>query len=87
MERYLEIKITGSGKVGDILRTQAGLTKRQISQAKFRQKGICKNGKQCRVTESAVPGDVIRVCLETGEIDSKQLMSPDKNNFIERRKI
>ena len=33
MERYLEIRITESGKVGEVLRTEAGLTKRQISQA------------------------------------------------------
>ncbi|MDD5803073.1 RluA family pseudouridine synthase [Blautia sp. HCP3S3_H10_1] len=68
MERYLEMKVTESGKVGDVLRAQAGLTKRQISQAKFRPDGICKNGKQCRVTENVVCGDVLRVCVETKEI-------------------
>ena len=55
MERYLEIRITESGKVGEVLRAEAGLTKRQISQAKFRPGGILKNGKQlpCNGNSSA----------------------------------
>lgn len=77
MERYLELKVTTSGKVGDILRAQAGLTKREISRAKFRCEGICRNGKQCRVTEDVVPGDVLRVCLENDDTDSKQLVAPN----------
>lgn len=86
MERYLEIRITESGKVGEVLRAGAGLTKRQISQAKFRPGGILKNGKQCRVTEIAVPGDRLQVCLEAKGIDSKQLVCPDTSSFIERGK-
>ena len=86
MERYLEIKVTEPSKVGDILRVQAGLTKKQISQAKFRPGGICKNEKQCRVTEHAAVGDVIRVCLETKETDSGQLEAPIEKlpDFSER---
>ena len=80
MERYLEIRITESGKVGEVLRAEAGLTKRQISQAKFRPGGILKNGKQCRVTEIAVPGDRLQVCLEAKGIDSKQLVCPDTSS-------
>ena len=60
MERYLEWNIAESAKVGDFLRIQAGFTKKQISQAKFRKDGIQKNGTQCRVTESLFPGDVLR---------------------------
>lgn len=86
MERYLEIRITESGKVGEVLRAEAGLTKRQISQAKFRPGGILKNGKQCRVTEIAVPGDRLQVCLEAKGIDSKQLVCPDTGSFIEQGK-
>lgn len=86
MERYLEIRITESGKVGEVLRAEAGLTKRQISQAKFRPGGILKNGKQCRVTEIAVPGDRLQVCLEAKGIDSKQLVCPDTSSFIEQGK-
>ena len=86
MERYLEIKVTEPSEVGDVLRNQAGLTRRQISQAKFRPGGICKNEKQCRVTESVSAGDVIRVCLENKETDSGQLEAPAEklSDFSER---
>lgn len=61
------------------LRHQAGLTRKQISQAKFRPDGILKNGIRCRVTETTKPGDVIAVCLEEEHTDSAQL----KENFLE----
>ena len=67
MNRYLTIYIPKTAvpaPVSRFLRTQAGLTKKQISQAKFRPGGIRKNGQQCRVTETAYPGDQIIVCLE-----------------------
>ena len=76
MERYLELTVNREGKVGEILHRQAGLTKKQISQIKFRPGGIQKNGIQCRVTENAVCGDVIRICLETRGTDSAQLKTP-----------
>ena len=68
MERYLEIKIASSkpDTIGNLLKSEAGLTK-------FRPGGIQKNKKQCRVTETAQKGDVLRVCLETKETDSFQL--------------
>lgn len=71
MERYLELTINNSKlqTVGEALRGLFGLTKKEISQAKFRKNGIQKNGKQCRVTEPVKAGDVIRVCLETREMD------------------
>lgn len=56
MERYLELTVNREGKVGEILRRQAGLTKKQISQIKFRPGGIQKNGIQCRVTEKPSVG-------------------------------
>ena len=74
MERYFELIAAKEGKVGELLRIQGGLTKKQISQMKFRPGGIRKNGIQCRVTERAVCGDVIRICLETRETDSSQLL-------------
>ena len=67
MERYLEFRIdeqTTELKMEAFLKKNAGLTKRQISQAKFRPDGITRNGVRCRVTETIYPGDVIRVCLE-----------------------
>lgn len=78
MNRYLTIHIpeaTAPAPVSHFLRRQAGLTKKQISQAKFRPGGVQKNGQQCRVTETAYPGDHITVCLETDDVDSAQLES------------
>ena len=76
--RYLTIHIpetSAPAPVSHFLRTQAGLTKKQISQAKFRPSGVQKNGQQCRVTETAYPGDQITVCLETDDVDSLHLES------------
>lgn len=71
MERYLTIRVIQNENrdptgltVEQILRKQAGLTKRQISRAKFCPDGILKNGIQCRVTEEVFPGDKICVCVE-----------------------
>lgn len=78
MNRYLTIHIPETASpapVSHFLRTQAGLTKKQISQAKFRPGGVQKNGQQCRVTETAYPGDQITVCLETDDVDSLHLES------------
>ena len=78
MNRYLSIHIpetAAPAPVSHFLRTQAGLTKKQISQAKFRPSGVQKNGQQCRVTETAYPGDQITVCLETDDVDSLHLES------------
>ena len=78
MNRYLTIYIPKTAvpaPVSHFLRTQAGLTKKQISQAKFRPSGVQKNGQQCRVTETAYPGDQITVCLETDDVDSLHLES------------
>ena len=76
MERYLEFKInehTAEIKIETVLKKNAGLTKRQISQAKFRPDGITRNGIRCRVTESVYPGDIIRVCLEESQATSEHL--------------
>lgn len=78
MNRYLTIHIpetAAPAPVSHFLRTQAGLTKKQISQVKFRPSGVQKNGQQCRVTETAYPGDQITVCLETDDVDSLHLES------------
>ena len=78
MNRYLTIHIPEAAvpmPISRFLRTQAGLTKKQISQAKFRPSGVQKNGQQCRVTETAYPGDQITVCLETDDVDSLHLES------------
>ena len=76
MERYLEFRIdeqTTELKMEAFLKKNAGLTKRQISQAKFRPDGITRNGVRCRVTETIYSGDVIRVCLEEAGTASAHL--------------
>ena len=76
MERYLEFRIdeqTTELKMEAFLKKNAGLTKRQISQAKFRPDGITRNGVRCRVTETIYPGDVICVCLEEAGTASAHL--------------
>lgn len=85
MNRYLTIHIPETASpapVSHFLRTQAGLTKKQISQAKFRPGGVQKNEQQCRVTETAYPGDQITVCLETNNVDSAQLESAPTPQFL-----
>ena len=78
MERYIEILVeerTQENKkqtVESVLKRQAGFTKRQISQAKFRAGGIRKNGKQCRVTEMVCAGDSLMVCLEEAQMGSEK---------------
>ena len=76
MERYLEFRIdeqTTELKMEAFLKKNAGLTKRQSSQAKLRPDGITRNGVRCRVTETIYPGDVIRVCLEEAGTASAHL--------------
>ena len=90
MNRYLTIHIpetSAPAPVSHFLRTQAGLTKKQISQAKFRPGGVQKNGQQCQVTETAYPGDQITVCLETDDVDSAQLESAPAPQFLPELEI
>lgn len=78
MEKYLTIaaeKTMQGMTVEKLLREYLGLTKKQISRAKFRSNGIRKNNVQCRVTEKVSCGDEIKVCLETEETQSAQLIS------------
>lgn len=60
--------------VEQVLRRQGGFSKRQVSHAKFLPEGILKNGKPCRVTECAEPGDRISICLEEAEERSAHLV-------------
>jgi len=52
-----------------VLKKHLGLTKRQISQAKFREKGICINGEKQRISYVGRPGEILTVCLEEQETD------------------
>lgn len=50
--------------VGAVLQQAAGLTKKEISRAKFLPDGIRKNGIRCRVTEEVQIGDLLEILLE-----------------------
>ena len=81
MEKYLTITAEEAMQgmtVEKLLREYLGLTKKQISRAKFRLNGICKNSIQCRVTEKVSCGDKIQICLETEETQSIHLISDEK---------
>ena len=56
MKQYLTLSVsTETGSVEHFLRAKAGLTRRQISRAKFSENGILKNGIRCRSTEEISP--------------------------------
>lgn len=76
MERFLTFKIKkeySSYTVGRFLKEQVNLTKRQISQIKFRSNGITKNGVRCRVTEHLSTDDILRICLEERDTASSHI--------------
>lgn len=50
--------------VGAVLQQEVGLTKKEISRAKFLPDGIRKNGIRCRVTEEVQIGDLLEILLE-----------------------
>lgn len=77
MKQYLTLEICDyTGTVEHFLRTRSGLTRRQISRAKFTENGIQKNGRRCRVSESITPGDTLSVLLEEENESSSHLVSP-----------
>lgn len=63
--RVWSLQVEEGGTVQEVLRRQAGFTKKEISRAKFLPDGIRKNGIRCRVTEKTLPGDIIEILLET----------------------
>lgn len=64
MEKYISGKVKEEIRLELFLQREFGLTKRQVRQAKFREKGILVNGERCRVTEMVKPGDQVRVLTE-----------------------
>lgn len=63
--RVWSLQVEEGGIVQEVLRKQAGFSKKEISRAKFLPDGIRKNGTRCRVTEKTLPGDIIEILLET----------------------
>ena len=78
MEKYItfavEEHMTGQ-TVEKVLRTALGLTKKQISRAKFQADGIRKNGVQCRTTDIVQTSDQIMICIEAAKNDLNHLVS------------
>ena len=65
---------TGNHTLEYILRQKLGLTRRQISQAKFREQGICIDGCQQRVSYVGRLGQVLTVCLEEDRPDTGRVV-------------
>lgn len=63
MERIISFTVSDEepGDVEAVLKKCLKLSKNQISQAKFRAEGICKNNVQCRIHEKVFPGDIVCV--------------------------
>lgn len=79
MEHILKLTVEKQylpATAGRILQVQAGLTRKQISGAKFRPGGILCNGVQCRVTKAVSAGDILSVCLEESSHGSSHLEPP-----------
>ena len=64
--------------LGHFLRRRMGLSKKEISQAKFRENGICVDGRRQKVTAVLRAGQRVDVLLDEGERTSPQLKSSDK---------
>ena len=64
--------------LGNFLRRRMGLSKKEISQAKFRENGICVDGRRQKVTAVLRAGQRIDVLLDEREKTSPQLKSSDR---------
>lgn len=75
--RTLEIRLnenTAGKSLDKTLKEIFGLTKKQISQAKFREKGICINGEQVRISYVGKAGDFLQVCVEEARMDTGKVL-------------
>lgn len=57
-----------------ILKEKLGLTRNQIRSAKFREQGICLNGRKRRVSDTGKAGDVLCVRLEDAAEDTGKVV-------------
>ncbi|MGI6012549.1 MAG: RluA family pseudouridine synthase [Ruminococcus sp.] len=64
MEKRWKVQAEREVILKDFLRKEMGLTKRQISQAKFRKEGIRVNGQRAKVNRLLNAGDEVDVLLE-----------------------
>lgn len=75
--RKLEIRLdenTAGKSLDKTLKEIFGLTKKQISQAKFREKGICINGEQARISYIGKADDFLQVCVEETRMDTGKVL-------------
>ncbi len=85
MERRLRIKIgpKQAGKtVEQVLKTEAGLSRRQISRLKFQEGGIRASNRQVRVTHVLTEGEILEILLEEAEEGSVHLKRGEGNLSI-----
>lgn len=69
-------------KLDTFLKTRLCLTKNEISRAKFRENGICVNGKRQKTDTRLKTGDLVEVLLETGRETSDNLPASAQNISI-----
>ncbi|MDY3919555.1 MAG: RluA family pseudouridine synthase [Candidatus Limivivens sp.] len=77
MEKVLRYQITEMEKdctVGQILKKQLGLSKKEISRAKFREDGILLDGVRRRVADPVRPGALLEIRLESEDQSSRKLV-------------
>ena len=80
--RKLEAELdenTAGKPLDKILKEVFGLTKKQVSQAKFRENGICVNGKQVRTSYVGKSGDLLQVCVEEAREDTGKVLPVSGN--------
>ena len=82
MERIWRQTVTEERQLGDYLSQVLHLSKHQISQAKFRENGICVNGKQQRVTYGLHIGDLLEVKLEEEKTASRQFLPEGRSTQV-----
>ena len=82
MERTLVYQIEKPTTVGAFLKEEAGLTRRQISALKFREKGILADGIRKRVSDRLEPGTELVLCLEEAEKGSHHLVGEKGEFFV-----
>lgn len=74
MKKVLRETVQQECILRDFLSHSLGLSRRQISQAKFRKGGILVNGAERTVRAELVPGDLVEILLEDEETGSAQLV-------------
>lgn len=80
MERRLRVKIEpylAGMTVEQVLKRKLGMTKREISQIKFRPGGLRIAGRQVRVTHVLTEGEILEMLLEEAERGSRHLKASE----------